>query len=203
MAKAKKTSATLGLYIAPEHKDGWYHLRAYVVFIGRKPSEMADIDNGQAVDPDVNSDTIRNMGGYGADSAPNGLYLDDLYVNSQGNDDDATRHLYGWEVEYRNVYTVDARKARQMADTLETINKRMDKLETKYGRPATIGAYLLRVADAIGATRMVLPSRNHGASSYRDREHVIRDLASGASMVDSLVRTWIDARIPGMAQVDC
>jgi hypothetical protein len=203
MAKAtNKTSATIGLYIEVEKKDSWFHVRANVVFVGLKPSEMADIDAGRSISRDVNSDTIRNVGGYDADESPNGLYLDSFRVNSQGNNDDDTRHLYAWEIEYRDVYSIDARKARKMADTLATVEKRMAKVEEKYGRPMTFGAYLLRVADAIGASRFVIPAKVRGSSDYRYREHSIRDLASGASMIDGIIRTWIDERIAGMAQLD-
>lgn len=206
MAKSKtayKTSATIGLYVTQEKADGYYHVRAYPVFIGLRPSEMASIDAGRTIDREINSDTIRNISGFYADETPNGLYLENLHVNSQGNNDADPRHLYGWDIDYRNVYSIDARKARLMAETLATIEKRMAKIEDKYGRPATFGAYLLRVADAIGATRFVVPVRNHGASSYRGREHTIRDLSTGGSIVDGMIRTWIDERIPGMMAVDC
>lgn len=186
MPKHKDTTV-LGLYIKPPENDGrFFHLNATVVSIGLNAYERRMIDEGRPPRADVSSDTIRN---YVRDEDVNGLRFYNLLVAAQGNNDDAVRHLYGFEVEYRDVYSVNASIANAMHKTLRIIELRMHKLDEKYGRPVTFGAYLARVAAAIGATKFVFPA-NVNASSYRDREHRIVDLHDGIYRVDGIVREW-------------
>jgi hypothetical protein len=65
---------------------------------------------------------------------------------------------YGWRVEYGDVCTVDEREAEQMLKALRRINRGVDKLRDQFGSPATFGAYVLRVAKAMGVKRLVFPS---------------------------------------------
>lgn len=185
----KTTSAVLGLYVHPDASDrDYYHLRAYPVWIGGTPDDLAAIDRGEPLSRPLR-DQICNVSDYHRQQL-GGLDLHQLMVNSQGDNGSSERHLYGWEVEYRDLFSIDLRKAQQMAKTLATIEKRIDALNEKYGRPGTFGTYLLRVADAIGATRIVWP-QGVERSSYSEREHRIMSLYNGSSYVDGQVREWV------------
>ena len=193
-----KTSATIGLYIEQTKDNGYISFRASAVWVGLRPSEMKRIDdNDDIASINVRGDRIRNVGGwYDGDGLINGIYLRNLTVNSQGNDDrtSADRGLYAFEVDYRNVFSVNRADAEKMALSLSKIEKRMQALYDTYGNPATFGAYLLRVADAIGASRIVVARDK--ASSYDDCQHRIMELSSGAQHVDGMVRTWQESHKP-------
>lgn len=187
--KTTTTKTRLGLYITEKHDDRFYHVYAHVVTIGTNAYERQRIDRGAATD--VPYDRIRNA----SDEAYAGLYLENLHVDSQGNDDDQTRHLYGFEVRYRDVYTVDQWKAKRMYDTLRTIGTRLEKLDAKYGSAATFGAYLARVAEAIGADAFVFPAGRQRGWSYSENEQRIEDIRQGIYAVDGMVRAWTTPRL--------
>ena len=151
---------------------------------------MADINRGLDLDRlrNVPGDRVRNVSTY---DRVNGLHLNDFACTSQGNDADEPRRLYGFEIEYRNVFTVDRREAERMAKTLRTIDARMDKVIERFGRPTTFGAYLLRVANAIGATRFIFQNGRSKGWSHEDHDYDICDLWYGALRVDGLVREWM------------
>lgn len=192
--------ATLGLFIETKQEQGFYHVTAHPVWIGLTPDERADIDAGRYQSrPDVHCDTIRNASTRYT-LWQGGLHLDHLRVTSQGNDSDgARRRLYGWEVEYRDVYTVDRREAARMHKTLTAVERKLDALNDRYGRPATFGAYLLRVAAALGATRIVLPKRER--ESYDRCEPRVLELGEAAYRVDQLVEEWVAEGQPAQEAV--
>ena len=181
----KSTPIRLGLYVTDKRERDWYHVHATAVTIGPTRWEMQQVDEGTP--HNVPHDRIRNCGRYD-ECGP--LDLDSLTVTSQGDDHPAeTRRLYGWDVEYRNIYSVDARRAERMHKTLSTITRRMERTADKYGRPATFGAFLARVAEAIGADAIVLPN-DRRASSYDDRTHRILSIADGIYAVDRMIDAW-------------
>jgi hypothetical protein len=185
----KKTSAILGLYIRPTRDANYFHIHASAVWVGLTPQDMQDIDNGAGLRAPVANDRIRNVCDDDA-LYLRGLRLGSLTVTSQGDSDSANRRLYAWGVEYRNVFSVDRQSAEGMAKTLAAIERRMEAIAVKYGQPATFGAYLLRMADAIGATRIVIPA-GEIRSSYDDRQHRVLSLDDGAYAVDRLVANWV------------
>jgi hypothetical protein len=187
---AKKTPIRLGLYVSEKRDRDYYHATAYPVIIGPTRWEMQYAE--QTGEPhNVPRDRIRGCSG--GDAQP--LYLDGLYVYSQGGNDDAPRRLYAWQVEYRDVFSIDARKADAMHKTLTTIARRMEKTANTYGQPSTFGAYVARVADAIGADAIVFPPPRP-ASSYDDREHRIETIAHGVYCIDRMIETWTAAGQP-------
>ena len=198
--RQKTYKIRLGLLVKTEHPTdsygGYFHARAYPVTIGPTAWEQRyrqeRIDAGKTDDSytKIADDTIRNAG----DDLANGLRLDCLRINSQGRDADDPRHLYGWEVEYKDCYSVDLRRAEQMAKTLKTIETRTAKLEEKYGRPGSFGAYVARIANAISADAIVFVD---GADSgwHHSNGHRICNLGDGAGRIDRIVREWIDANM--------
>lgn len=116
-----------------------------------------------------------------------GLYLDHLMVTSQGQDTDTPRRLYGFGVEYRELFAVDEFLAPKMARTLRTISSRVDRLAELRGPRRSFGEYLGRVAEAIGATKIL--RRVDGKdprAGYR-----VMDLGEGIAHVDGLIEQWV------------
>ena len=203
----KKYRVRLGLLIQTTHDrdsylGNYFHVRAYPVTIGRTQWEQqyhdARIDAGKVDDSynDIAADTIRNAG---SDDLCNGLRLGSLRIDSQGKDDDQPRHLYGFDYEYKDVFSVDTRRAGQMFKTLQTIEKKTAALEEKYGRPATFGAYVARIANAIGADAIVFVT-TPDSGWHNKNGHRLYNLGDGAGRIDGIVREWIDAGIPKPAE---
>lgn len=188
----------LGLYVTERRSDGWYYLSASIVTIGTTASDRRAIDGGERTN--IPYQKIRNPNDYGMNDDTRGLYLCDLKATATGKDDDdstpgAVRHLYGWVLEYRDLFSVDRRKAERMSATLATIDRRLEKQQDKYGPPATFGAYLLRVAAAIDADAIVIPAPGPSRGwSYDDHDHQIHDLKFGMYAVDGKVRAWVNER---------
>ncbi len=63
---------------------------------------------------------------------------------------------FGWDVEYRHVYSIKARQAERMAKTLKAIDKKLTAMYQQEGSCATFGEYANRFARAIGADVLVL-----------------------------------------------
>lgn len=186
-----KIRVTVGLLVTTKQEQGYFHVSAYPVTIGPNAWEQRSRIDGSFAYPDIHSRTIRNA----SDDLVNGLDLNNLLAYSQGHDEAADRKLYGWEVRYHNVYTVDLRKAERMTKTLRTVEKRMEKLTASYGHPATYGAYLARVARAIGATTFVF-HKDGGRTGWchSETEYTFRDTnAEAISEVDRIVQTWVSA----------
>lgn len=72
----------------------------------------------------------------------------DLQVRAQADIHDGA--WYGWDVSYGDVYNVSLRRAKAMVKTLSSVERKLEKLEAKYGRPYDLLAYLGRVGDALG-----------------------------------------------------
>jgi hypothetical protein len=188
--RRQKDVTQLGLYVTEQRDGDYYHVRASVVTIGYDAYERRQVDQGETFSG-VRYDSVRNTRG-----VVNGLWLKDLVVTSQGERKGNPRHLYGWEVRYQNVFSVDAREAQLMAHTLKTIERRMAKLDEKYGRAATFGAYLARVAQAIGAEKFVHQQGASGGWSYSDSEQRKLSVADGINYVDWQVQKWVEETTP-------
>jgi len=64
---------------------------------------------------------------------------------------------YGWSIEYRQPFSVSLHDAERMTATLRGVAVKLAKLDDKYGPPATFGAYVARVGDALGINEFVIP----------------------------------------------
>lgn len=74
--------------------------------------------------------------------------LEDLTVTAQA--DRASDDAYGWRVEYSRPYSVDLRRAEQMAKTLRKVDAGLRRIEKRDGYPESFGQYLARVATVLG-----------------------------------------------------
>jgi hypothetical protein len=83
--------------------------------------------------------------------------LDDLtisaYLDPERPDDNGRALTWGWGIEYRDLHSVDERRAAVMLATLRRIRAAMDRTAARYGRPVTFGAYLLHAAAALRIDR--------------------------------------------------
>jgi len=151
---AKKTKATtdkrgneLHLIVTEERDNGYFHLRARVT-----TQKFED----------------HNWVPYGVDDDySDGLLWSGLRINCQGDDRSRERSgegdggaVYGFDVDYRDVYSVDLRKARRMAKTLDKLDKGLAKMTEARGYVRSYGEYIGRVAEVIGAAGIGFDRQN-------------------------------------------
>jgi hypothetical protein len=87
------------------------------------------------------------------DDYSDGLLYSGLRVSCQGDTNSRAREyepVYGFTVEYRDVFAVDARKARRMTKTLDKLEKGLARLSEMRGYVQTYGEYCGRVAEVLG-----------------------------------------------------
>ena len=183
----------LALYIIAEndgqYRNGYFHLRAKLANIHPHNSETKAYDNCQ-------------YGGvtYG-DFAPDSFsavseLLGKLEVYSQGNNDDETRHLYGWQVRMCDIFSLDTDDAKIAFDILTTIDKRVAKEEEKYGRVTSYGQYVGRVARALGCDFILFSppkgegNGNRGRQWANGYEFVADSIPDGQARIDSKITQW-------------
>jgi hypothetical protein len=126
--------------------------------------------------------------GYG-----DGLLYSGLRAGCQGDDNSALRDVepvYGYrDVEYHDVYSVDARKARRMLKTLETVERKLTKLGETRGYCRSWGEYVGRLAEALGCAGIVV---DRGAA--REQTHGYRydwqSIGDGINAANNAVWRW-------------
>lgn len=189
--KTEKSPLRVGLYVYVERQrynglEGYIHVNAYPVLIGMNTWEMREIDENVTDRRHVDPQRITN---FSDRETVNGLSFDGLKVTSQGHDSDEQRHLYAWEIGYKDKsVTVDNVKG--IAHTLTTIDRRLEHYTEKFGRPSTFGQYIGRIANAIGAESIVTTVDRKNSSSYSEQKHRFSTIADGVAWVDYLVKKW-------------
>ena len=153
----KATENPIRLFLREERSGRYYHLTANVVEI-RPDGEIRSCDRH------------------------GGLFLSNLEVNSQGNDEDRERreggpHLYAWTLAFR-PHQVGAREAAAMVRTFKVLDRILGVLDAKDGPPVTFGEYLGRVALALGAEGFVVGQR-------------LLDIRDGMAEADAMADRWI------------
>jgi hypothetical protein len=191
MTTKQRSTIKLGIYIRTETDSGYFHVRGSIVSIGPTQGDLRAIKAG-TLDAWKIPDKVRNI------SDLPGLYLDSLEINSQGNNDDRERHLYGWDLRYRDKGFIDRHEAKRMWQTLTILEKKLDRLTEQLGSPVTFGAYLARIATVIGAKSFVMKSEHdHGRTTfYDDTQWNIRSIREGVYAVDRLIEIWVNANKP-------
>lgn len=157
----------LALLLYQEHKDSYFHIKAYPVWV--------------TVGDNVPSNT----------SSYDHPGLSELYVLSQGSDHDKTRHIYAWEVEYRDTWSVDLRRARAMAHTLAMIERKLSQARDLTGDPSRFSDYLLRVSRALGI-KAYLVEEKHTGCSYSDNTYRRLSAGDAKSTVDWWENSWLE-----------
>jgi hypothetical protein len=166
----------LHLLVREERKDGYFHLRAQVVI---QKYESAEVSGWKP---------------YGVeDSYSDGLLWTGLQVSCQGDKDSRVRMgegdrgaVYGFDVEYRDVWSVDLRKARRMSKTLDKIEKGMARLSEQRGYVRSYGEYLGRVAEVLGCAGIGIDG-TPGRYGSRYRWMSIGD---GVNAANHLIYCW-------------
>jgi len=185
------------LYLVEEGnptQTGWgdyYHIRAHMAVVHR--------------DSTTNCDHGCEIGGvrYGdfTESRPVDEVLSHLLVNSQGNCDAKNRSLYAWEVELRDLFAMDLRRAEAAVFILRTVQRRMEKEAEQFGSPQTFGQYVTSVARALGCEYILFqPSwqaeryRNGGKTEWADgyRYHA-KSVGEAVARIDGMVFEFVHA----------
>lgn len=164
MSDLNPKTIRLALKIVETLDNGYYHIHAHVVTVPPSGETVGYIDS---------YDTVGK------------LWMQGLTVKSQGNQSDTDKRLYGFDVVYRNMYEVDTREAGRIAHTLQTIQKRMDRLSDKFGRPTTFGQFMGRVANAIGAKFIVFESQRSNPGLQ------FLEVSLGIDKIDRIVADWV------------
>jgi hypothetical protein len=173
------TKQPLGIIISPDSSDTrFFHIRGNIIYW----------QDGK----------IRNPSDY--DNINGFPLLNNLEINSQGDQEDRSR-MYAWDVRYRNIFAVDVTMANKMVKTLTKLNRGLQRIDTKRGSPSSFGDYVGRVAEVIGATKIlhrVPGQRTSSWPSYSEVQFTAMDIGNGVDYVNHMVQMW-QRRQPEMA----
>jgi len=97
--------------------------------------------------------------------------------------------LYGYSVEYRDVFSVDALKAKRMTRTLDKIEQGLQKLMTTRGYVRTFGDYVGRVAEVISAAGIVIDKHTLPTWDSGTRYRWL-SVGDGVVEIDRMSREW-------------
>ena len=98
--------------------------------------------------------------------------------------------------EYSEIMSIDSRRAMGMVKVFKVIERRLAKFQQANGWHTTTGQYIVRVASALGATRIIIPrygvtlpghTYDDNASCY---EHFARSEAEG--VIDRRIAAWAE-----------
>lgn len=79
---------------------------------------------------------------------------------------------YGWSVEYRDIYSVNAERAEVMVKTLRKVNRGLEKMQAELGYAETFAGYVARVAKVLGVkTFMWRTTDRRGIGMYADNDY--------------------------------
>lgn len=147
---------------------------------------------------DLTDDQVRGVRNYG--EPINGfLRFENLLITSQGNDRDADRRLYGFEIRYQDVYAVSKGDVTEMAQTLNRFDAKLSKLRDARGYPTSFGEYVARIAEVVGAKTMLF--ERAPKLKYHD-DYARTDIADGRNRIDQIVSEWNAEKESDTAAVD-
>jgi hypothetical protein len=181
MTKTKTTKATtdsrgneLHLLVTEQREHGYFHLTARVV--------TQRLEGGQWVPYGVDDDYS------------DGLQWTGLQVRCQGDDrsrvnPDRAQAVYGYDVCYHDVYTVDLRKAKRHVKTLEKLAKGLDRITEVRGYVRSYGEYLGRVAEVLGCAGIgIQRSEKHAATS--GQRWLWESIGDGVNAANNAIWRW-------------
>jgi hypothetical protein len=185
MSRKTKTDAdTIGplyLLIKEDRSHGYFHL------IGRIVGHKHQNGSWQPYGPD--------------DDYRAGLLYSGLQLCCQGDHDSRRRTItgdreepvYGFDVTYHDVYSVDRRCAVRMAKTLQLIETKLSRLQEKRGYVRTYGEYCGRVAEVLGCDGVCLEREPNSHTAERWRWETIGD---GINHINRKIAAWVDEARP-------
>ena len=127
------------------------------------------------------------------------LLYSGLRVSCQGDDQSQTRDsesVYGFSVEYRDVWSIDREKAERMHRTLDRLHKGLEKLYEARGYVRTYGEYVGRVAEVLGCAGIGI-ERDARRSRYESgRTCEWMSVGDGVDRVNGRVQHWVNEATP-------
>jgi hypothetical protein len=180
MAKSKSTVDSKGnaIYLRIEEirDHGYYHLYARVCTQQYENSAWQPY----GVDDDYSD----------------GLKWSGLRVSCQGDEQSQTRagrgesgSVYGFSTEYHDCWKLDLRTVRRMAKTLETIDRKMDKLQEARGYVASYGEYLGRVAEVLGCAGFCF-TRDARSADISGQKYEFTTVGDGVNRANHRIYLW-------------
>lgn len=136
---------------------------------------------------------VRRVRGVGSDSAFDNMAFH-VQWDTEGCHSTPLEHTYGWQVRYRDVYSVDLSDAERMVQTLRKAAKAYAALTVK---PVTFGQYVAMLANALGIHGALTESKQgNGSHYYDDNIYLEHNLADAAEIIDRVI---LQARSPEVA----
>lgn len=180
MAKAKTTVDSKGnqifLRIEETREHGYFHLTARVCT--QRYENSAWVPYG--VDDDYSD----------------GPKWSDLRATCQGDEQSRTHAargnaapVYGFSIEYRDSWKLDLRTVRRMTKTLETIEKKMEKLQAIRGYVDNYGEYLGRIAEVLGCAGMGF-DRNKRSQDVTGQRFEWMSVGDGVNRANRQIFLW-------------
>lgn len=122
-------------------------------------------------------DGLSNFGDRHYDAKEQGALLANLYASGMYNryeteNGKPKNEIYGFSLEYRQVYSLDLEEAEWMVKTLRRAHRIMKNLEGQFGHPTTFGQYCQRVAHVFKVKEIYVTNLGYG-SAYDSRKHII------------------------------
>lgn len=182
--KAKADKARLAILVQPELSanfgERYYHIRCIVRQYRPDDYGAKERDGWSAPD-----DTYHPVNGWADLGFTIGCQGDESSRAAADTRDD--RGVYGWDVTYRELHTVDLRRARKVCDTLAKLDRKMEKLCESRGRPHTFGEYVARVAEAIGAKTILFEN----TSKYNPARYIAEErIGDAIGRIDRMIYVW-------------
>jgi hypothetical protein len=172
----KTAKPDLALYVwTEENRSSGYHCFYVRAVVRIRPEGKREYDG---------------IGEYAMDGSGGAYYPGLVFQNMTFSDARAIEN--SGEMFYRQPYKVDLRDATRMAQTLKAVSARLDKFNEIEGRPATFGAYLNRVARAIGATWILIdePADNVDIARRAGERHSSYTPGDAVIQIDHLTYRW-------------
>jgi len=96
---------------------------------------------------------------------------------------------WGWDVLYDSVYYVSLAETKAMHRVLSAISRQIEKLGGRFGPPTAYAAYVAYAAYAVGATRILVQTKESGWS-YDDAEYRHMAISEGIDYIRQDVAAW-------------
>lgn len=132
------------------------------------------------------------------DEYEQGLYLSHLRVSCQGDDRSRGRQgepVYAFDVEYRDVFCVDQRRATRMAKTLDKIAKGLAKLHATRGYVRSFGEFVGRVCEVLGLSEIVM-EQDQRIAHYSGQRWRWMSVGDGVNAINQRIAVWVNEGKP-------
>jgi len=148
-----------------------------------------------------NQREVRGCCGYGETDRAGWIpedALNDLVIEASiATDMEST--TYAWGVAYLQPYHLDLYRARAMVKTLETVQRKLDRLTARYGEPADFGQYVARVAEALNATTIAFDQQPSTTGTWSRGEYRFRPVGEAVGTINHAIFNWHE-RYPSTAR---